>query len=114
MECNCILTYDKIYFELNDKFQYFSLIGTFFKIKIRLDDFEIILNNGYNYCSLYFTDKSLLEEFKKWFRLLCISTKFEDKYEKMEKVGMGAFASVYKVKNKQTGRLYAAKIFDTN
>ena len=92
---------------------YFSLEGTFYKFQVG-EDYEVILNNGYNYCIIYLTDKEIFKQFKKLIPLLCISTNFLEKYEILKRIGKGAFATVRRVINKTTGKYYAAKIFNTN
>jgi hypothetical protein len=92
---------------------YFSLEGTFFKFKVG-NDFEVILNNGYNFVTIHLEDKEIFKEFKKLIPLLCISRHFLDKYEVLGQIGEGAFAKVCKVKSKITGKFFAAKIFTKN
>jgi serine/threonine protein kinase len=40
-------------------------------------------------------------------------TEFETKYKMVQRLGEGGFGCVYKVKNRSTGSLYAAKVVDT-
>jgi hypothetical protein len=52
------------------------------------------------------------ETFKKWQKelaKLCIQTDFHSKYKTMSQLGQGKFAEVYKVRNHETGEIFAAK-----
>lgn len=66
-------------------------------------------------CDIFSTnDETLFQTFCFILKKFCILPDFDEEYEILNELGAGYFAKVYKVQNKLSNQIFAAKVFIKN
>ena len=66
-------------------------------------------------CNIFSTDdETLFQKFVGILKKFCILSDFDGDYDTLNELGEGYFAKVYKVRNKVSHEIFAAKIFRKN
>mmetsp|Transcript_16474 Transcript_16474/g.24815 ORF Transcript_16474/g.24815 Transcript_16474/m.24815 type:complete len:681 (-) Transcript_16474:109-2151(-) len=75
-------------------------------------NYGILLESDQETRTFYARNAIEKKQWMEWLQLESKHEKLEDFFEKLEKVGEGRFANVYRCKHKKTGMSYAVKVID--